>query len=225
MTISADLLDAAAKLDALLERAERLDSRMAILNEAASVSDVASGYESDLGDLVQSLLRGGHRLSKGAFRRDMRKAVKDWAKQMFNVAWEEGGGDIDETEADDLALLEDFTSEQQGYVSDFADWLTAKESDLDAVPDRLSLWAASLENFGGQIKARAMGDPSLTFDGDDGEESCDECQEWKGQTHRLSFWEKRGLTKRNGNENFGCKRFDNCHHSFFHTKTGEMVIP
>ena len=194
------------------------------LKAEATIDDVASGFENDLGDLIQSLLRGGHRLSKSDFRRDVKKLIKDWAKQIFNVGWEEGGGDIADIESDDLALLEEFTQEQQGHVNDFSDWLTDKESDLDDVPDRVSLWAESMTNLGQQARARAMGDPSLRFDGDDGEESCEECQEYKGQTHRLSWWEKRDLTKRNGNENYGCKRFDNCHHSFFHARTGEKVI-
>jgi len=75
-----------------------------------------------------------------------------------------------------------------------------------------------------QAKARGMGDPPLRYDGDDGEESCEECQEYKGQTHRRTWWDKRGLLARNGNPNFGCRRFDNCHHSYFHARTGEKVI-
>lgn len=193
---------------------------------AATIDDVVSGYGDDLSGLVQELLRGGHQLSKADFRRDMKKAIKDWAKQVFEVAWEEGGGSIDETETDDLALLQDFVSEQQSHVSDFSDWLTDKETDLDEAPERVDLWEESMQNFGERVKLRAEGDPMIYLDGDDGEESCDECQEYKGKdnAHRLSWWEKRGLTARNGNENFGCRRFAHCHHSYYYVKNGELAI-
>lgn len=200
----------------------------------ATISDIAHGYESDLAELVQSLLRGGHRLSKADFRRDMRKAIKDWAKQMFNVAWEEGGRNVDDIEGDDLALLDNFVPEQQSFVPDFSDWLTDKESDLDAVPGRLALWVASMENFGGQVKARAMGNPRLTLKLRPGsqraKEPCDTCAELEGETHTLAWWSGKNpdgadYTKRNGNDAYICGHWEEaCFHSFFHAKTGEMVI-
>ena len=222
--ISNEHRQAAQKLAGIVSSLVRTFAQAQFIKAQATVDDVAQGFGDNLGDLIQELLRGGHRLSKANFRRDMKKLVKDWSKQVFEVGWEEGGGDIADVESDDLALLEGFVSEQQGFVGAFSDWLTDKESDLDAVPDRVATWAASMENLGQRAKARAMGDPQLRYDGDDGEESCEECQEYKGQTHRLSWWEKRGLLARNGNPNFGCKRFDNCHHSFFHARTGEKVI-
>lgn len=227
MKLSLRVRAALLKLDGLLEKAVRLI-------EAATVDDMARGFEDDLGDLIQSLLRGGKRLSKADFRRDMKKMIKDWAKQMFGVAWEAGGGDVDKAEAEDLALLEDFTSEQQGFVSDFADWLTDKDSDLDAVPDRVALWGASLENFGSRVKARAMGNPRLTLKLRPGakrsKEPCDTCSELEGETHTLAWWQGgnpdgEDYTKRNGNDAYICGHWDDaCNHSFYHAKTGDLVI-
>lgn len=189
----------------------------------ATIDAMIAGYRSDLGDLVQSLLRGGKRMSKAQFRRDMKATIKDYAREGFAVAWEEGGGDVKETEAADVAIIDEWRGEQQGFVDDFADWLTNKDSDLDAVPDRLDKWALSFQNFCERVKLMAQGDPMLTYDGDDGEESCTQCQEYKGQSHRLSWWEKRGLTKRNGNDNFDCGRWPACQHHFF-DGAGKQVI-
>lgn len=197
------------------------------LNAQAGVKSIESAvddYRSQLADLVQELLRGGHRLSKVDFRRQHKALIKSSGKDTFGEGWAEGEGDPDDMTPDDLQLLFDFVSEQQGHVNDFSDWLTDKASDLEEVPDRLDVWAMSMTNLGQQAKARAMGDPQLTFDGKDGDESCDECQEYVGETHRLSWWEKRGLTKRNGNDNFTCGRWQHCHHHFYHAKTGDLVI-
>jgi hypothetical protein len=193
------------------------------IKATASIGDMVDGYTNDIGELVQNLLRGSGRLSKADFRRQMKSTIKAYAREGFSVAWEEGGGDVNETEAADIALIDEFTKEQQGFVDDFADWLTNKDSDLDQVQGRVDMWGASYQNYLEVVKLRAQGDPMLRYDGEDGAESCEECQEYKSQSHRLSWWEKRGLTKRNGNEEFTCGRWPNCQHSFYNAK-GEVVI-
>jgi len=211
-----------------------MDTRTRAVKAQATVDDVAQGFGNDLGDLIQELLRGGHRLSKADFRRDMKKLVKDYARQVFEVGWEEGGGDVAEVESDDLALLEGFVNEQQNYVNDFSDWLTDKESDLDIVPDRVALWVASMMNLGQQAKARAMGNPRLTLRRRPGapipKAPCDTCAELENTTHTLAWWRGKNpdgadYTKRNGNEAYICGRWDEaCYHSLFHARTGEKVI-
>ena len=201
----------------------QVDSYLRGLRNLAVSDTLIDGYKNDIGNLVQELLRGSGRLSKAQFRHDMKGIVKDYAREGFRVAWEEGGGDVNETEAGDVELIDEWRTEQQGFVDGFADWLKNKDSDLDLVDSRLESWAASFQNFLERVKLRAEGDPMLAYDGDDGQESCDECQEYKGQRHRLSWWEKRNLTKRNGNDNYGCGRWDNCHHHFYNS-AGDLVI-
>src|SRR3990167_9941223 len=123
----------------------------------ATIDDMASGYSNDLGDLIQSLLRGGHRLSKADFRRQMKGQIRDYAREGFRVAWEEGGGDVVEAKPDELGKIQDWTKEQQSFVNDFSDWLTNKDSDLDAVPERVAFWASAYESFLNDIKTTAMG--------------------------------------------------------------------
>jgi len=208
-----------AAREALIEMAVTIG----IIDKFGVSDTMVDGYRNDLGNLIQELLRGGGRMSKAQFRHDMKGIIKAYAREGFRVAWEEGGGDVNETEAADIELIDEWRTEQQGFVDGFTDWLKDKTSDLDLVTSRLDSWAASFQNFMERIKLRAEGDPMLKLDGDDGQESCDECQEYKGQSHRLSWWEKRDLTKRNGNENYGCGRWDNCQHHFFNKK-GEQVI-
>src|SRR3990167_3470720 len=142
--------------------AVRLASQMPVLHAAkaeATTDDMLSGYADDLGNLIQELLRGGHRTSKADFRRQMKGQIRDYAREGFRVAWEEGGGDVAEAKPDELAKIDEWKTEQQSHVNDFSDWLTNKEPDLDAVPDRLALWAASFEHFLNTVNAMASGDP------------------------------------------------------------------
>jgi len=216
-----------ARFNLAIQRLEsaltQVDSYLNSLRNLAVSDTLADGYKNDIGNLVQELLRGSGRLSKAQFRHDMKGIIKDYAREGFRTAWEEGGGNVEETESDDIAMIDEWRTEQQGFVNDFSDWLKDKDSDLDLVDSRIDAWVSSFVNFIERVKLRAEGDPMLTYDGDDGSESCDECQEYKEQSHRLSWWEKRNLTKRNGNDNYGCGRWDNCHHHFYNS-TGEMVI-
>src|SRR3990167_2067121 len=99
--------------------AVRLASKMPVLHAAkaeATIDDMLSGYEGDLQGLIQELLRGGHRLNKADFRRQMKGQIRDYAREGFRVAWEEGGGDVDEVKSDELAKIDDWKNEQQGHV-------------------------------------------------------------------------------------------------------------
>lgn len=207
---------------AIMEASEWMRTRDALKTIARAV-DV---YRAQIGALVQSLLRGGGRMSKGAFRAAFKKAISDNAPLVWREGWIEGDGNPEDIGREESVTVDDFIQEQQGFVNDFSDWLTSKDSDLDEATDRLDAWAASMKNLGDLARARAMGDPSLTFktDGAHSEVGCDECDEYEGQTHKLSWWEERGLTKRNGNDNFGCGRWGPCPHHFYHAKTGKMVI-
>ena len=220
--ISNEHRQAAQKLAGIVSSLVRTFAQAQFIKAQATVDDVAQGFGDNLGDLIQELLRGGRRLSKADFRRDMKKLVKDWAKQVFEVGWEEGGGDVADVESDDLALLEGFVSEQQGFVNEFSDWLTDKESDLDAVPDRVALWASSMANLGQQAKARAMGDPVGEWEYGD-TEHCDTCLELNGQRHRVSWYVKRDYNPRTPGAAMDCGGY-RCQCQVKHVKTGERLL-
>lgn len=190
-----------------------------------SLDDVLREYESVLTRMALDALK--NKTGKIDFRRALKEMLRRLGPRAFEQGWREGDGDIADIEPEDLMVLRDWTDEQVGRVNDFAAWLAATDSTEATrieVGARVALWVASMRNLGQIAKARALGDPLLRLDGDDGEESCDECQEYTGQVHRLSWWDKRGLIKRNGNDNYGCGRWEHCHHHFFHARTGALVI-
>lgn len=200
-----------------------------LLYAAKSINQALREYEATLTRFAFDVLNG----NSGAvdFRRAHKALIKSSAKSAFEEGWIEGGGKLDDTEADDIATIGDFVSDQSAYVNDFGAWLVTTddkgkrnwEMKLRQLAERIAAWVLALQNFAERTAARAKGDPYLTYAGDDGEESCEECQEYKGQRHRLSWWEKRDLLKRNGNDNFGCGRWAPCQHHFYYDD-GKLAV-
>ena len=188
----------------------------------ASTDDMLSGYTDDLGTLIESLLRGGHRLSKSDFRRDMKGQIRDYAREGFRIAWEEGGGDVAEAKPDELSKIQDWTKEQQSHVNDFADWLTNKDSDLDAVPDRVALWAAAYESYLNDIKTAAMGDQVGEWKYGD-TEHCDTCLELNGQRHRVSWFKDQNYYPQKPGADMDCGGY-RCQCEVVNPKTGERIL-
>lgn len=201
-----------------------------LLNENKSIESSLIVFGESLASLVQELLRGSGRLSKADFRSQMKDLIASSAKDIFEEGYIEGKGDPEEATDDDIGLLDTFVNEQKDFVDNFSDWLKDRESNLDEVPNRIETWVASFRNLGQQAKARALGDPTLRFGGEDGEENCVTCAELSGQAHRLSWWQGKNpdgvdYTRRNGNEAYECGHWDNhCQHHFYHARTGELII-
>ena len=205
--------------------AVRLATQMPVLHAAkaeAGIGNMLSGYTDALRELIQSLLRGGPRTSNADFRREMKGQIRDYAREGFRVAWEEGGGDVAEAKPDELSKIHDWSKEQQAHVNDFSDWLTAKESDLDAVPDRVALWAAAYESFLNDVKTAAMGDPMGKWVYGD-TEHCDTCLELNGQTHRLSYYKENGYYPRKPGAEMDCGGY-HCDCEVQNPKTGERLL-
>lgn len=196
---------------------------------AKSINQALREYENVLTRQAYEVLNGTSDAID--FRRAHKALLKSSAKSAFEEGWIEGGGKLEDAEPDDIAMIGDFVTEQSGFVNDFATWLASTDDNgkrnwemkRRQLAERIAAWVLALQNFAERVAARAKGDPYLTFDGDDGAESCDECQEYKGQRHRMSWWEKRDLIKRNGNDNYGCGRWAPCHHHFYYDD-GKLAV-
>ena len=196
-----------------------------------SLNEVLREYENNLTRFSFDVLN--EQLGKVDFRRAHKELIRQLAARAFGEGWQEGGGDLSDIGSKELDSIQDWIDGQVEHVNDFAAWLVSTDADgkinteakRRELDDRIDLWVASLRGLGQLGEAKAQGDPIIYLDGDDGVESCEECQEFKGRenAHRLSWWEKRGLLTRNGNANYGCGRWENCHHSFYN-RVGELVI-
>jgi hypothetical protein len=190
-----------------------------------TIGQIVKEYNDRLTRLVYDTFRTGDAID---MRRAHRAMMKDLGLKCYHEGMREGG--IDEPDSDDVAVAQDALDEwaaiQFEYVNQFARDAAAAKADptlRPAILDRIPLWADSMRNFGEAGKMYALGNIALRFDGDDGEESCDDCQRYKGQRHRRNWWAARGLLERNGNPNYECGRWDNCHHSFYND-AGEVIV-
>ncbi len=195
--------------------------------EVKTITQVVTGYTNRLTTLVKDTIRTGDAVE---MRRAHKALLKNVARDVYRDGLREGGTDPQDMDSEERAAvdeaLDDWLGNQLEYVNQFAKDTAQVKKDKtgrDAILARVDLWAESLRNFGESGRLYALGNIPLTFDGDDGEESCDDCQRYKGQRHTRNWWAQRGLLERNGNERFECGRWDNCHHNF-RDDNGKVIV-
>jgi len=158
-------------------------------------------------------------------RNAFKRAMVEGLGAAFDLGWADGGGDgvpsgdaldwfnarieaefgfIDMLfqEAKELRKEEDF---------DYFAWATQRA-------DGYTRTTREVYNVG---KLRASKDVMVTFLGDDGAESCPECQQLKGQRHRVSWFVRRNFVPPHGT-GLSCHRGRYCRH-FLQNDKGEQV--
>jgi hypothetical protein len=193
--------------------------------EVKTIGQIVKEYDDRLSRLVHDTFRTGDAID---MRRAHRAMLKDLGLKSYHEGMREGGINEPDVEDNETAqdALDEWIAGQFEHVNQFAKDAAAAKRNPDlqsAVLARIPLWVDSLRNFGEAGKLYALGNIMLTFDGDDGEESCLDCQRYKGQRHKRNWWAVRGLLERNGNPNYECGRWDNCHHSFLDDK-GTVIV-
>ncbi len=197
-----------------------------------SVNEVVRDYRDILENLVVDAANGEYANRRSTFVQGMQTAIIDGAQLIYTEGLKEGGREPPEIEKADQDVIDDWILSQTGNVGSFADDARAvaklsgdeRTAARNAMLTRVGQWVESLAQFGRLAELNASGnDVWLTYDGEDGEESCAHCRKMKGQRHRKSWWEKRGLLARNGNPNFDCGRWENCNHNYYND-AGEWVL-
>lgn len=148
------------------------------------------------------------------------RAIVEHYSEAFYKGYEEASGQGDTVAAEDDSWLTDIINSSIGYMADlFAklkDIRKAGGYDADAIARaRADGYATTLDSVYGHGRILGNTNIMLTFSGPDGNESCGQCQKYKGQRHRGKWWIKYDLVRRNGNENFDCGRWDKCKHNLY----------
>lgn len=210
-------------IDAMISAADFL----AVRYNVKTIAQIVTGYRNRLTSIVKDAFKSGDAVT---MRQQHKALLRNAAPDVYREGYREGGIDPKDLEPDDRAnydeAIDDWIASQIEFVNQFAKDAAAAKRDKparDAILARVDQWSASLNNFGEAGRVAALGNIMLTFDGDDGEESCDDCQHYKGQRHRRDWWAKRGLLERNGNTNYECGRWDNCHHDF-RDDNGKVIV-
>jgi len=214
-------MDARARLRSAILQAVKLLRRMRVVAVKDAAEEV-DFYADLFSDYTDQGLDG--RMGATDLARALREVIRENGRQIYVQAAEDCGVPEEELDDDDDTILEGWIASQLDHVADYAkDVIDARgdEAATEGIQGRVSAWVEAARSLSTMACMNAKKNVMLTFDGDDGEESCDECQEYKGQRHRASWWLERDLVRRNGNENYTCGRWEPCQHNFY-TDDGEL---
>lgn len=145
-------------------------------------------HDAIAGSLITYFEGGSLPASRNAFKRATVEAFGD----AFDLGWVLGGG----TMPPDTSALEWFNARvdaELGYIDllfqDAKQLRKEEEFDILAwVSARADGYINTLKEIYNNAYLRAMDNKMVTFDGDDGEESCDTCQKLKGKRHKISWF-------------------------------------
>lgn len=190
----------------------------AAVPEGLDYDDVESDLRDRLKDAFISYLSSAGSVT--SYRNAARRALVEDIYSAFYAGFAEAAGDGSETTDEDEKAISTILNQQLDHMLNAFASLKEQRKDPDSlkeseVDDRVDDWAHMLFGVYGEGKLRGDRNKMLTFDGDDGTESCDECQEYKGQRHSAAWWLTRDLVRRNGNEHFGCGRWKPCQHNLY----------
>ena len=194
--------------------------------EAGDYYTVRSKYKYEIKTaILEYLISDGG--SVAGPKNQMKQAMVEAFGNAFDSGYEDGGGDVKEMRSGDSDWVANKQTTELGFIDQLFDRLREiKKEDPDEdntaeVDDRSESYASTLDGVYAEGKLRGSGNVMLTFEGEDGEESCKECRKWKGKRHAASFWIIRGLIPgQPGNVNFSCRGY-NCQHYLFDDK-GEI---
>lgn len=228
--MSDDLRDQIDQFSKLLDRAD-LFVQHAIHHDWSSrfrdksINQMVLEYRNQLDEWIDQALR--HRINIIDMRRQHKALIRSIAPRVVQEGLDEGG--IDEPDSDDEEFIDeligDWLASQIPHVDPFAKDAYNGVSDLGG---RLQAWTDAVRELGAKAKLYALGNISLTFKRDPrqkrSKEPCAECIKYEGKRHRYSWWNERGLLDRNGNDHFGCGRWEHCFHHFYNDKN-EVIYP
>lgn len=182
---------------------------MDILQELSlgEYSAIRQEYWARIFDAVFTYLTTSQNIN--AVKLPMRAAIGTAYPATADMAWIDGGGELPLDE-DALSVASAAESAELGYVEELANNLRMLKKDESfnsneaaAVAERHAEgYARSLDRLYNSIKVLAAGSKMLTFVGDDGTESCTDCQKYKGKRHKAKWWVANDAVP--PNRNFEC---------------------
>jgi hypothetical protein len=199
------------------------DETKAAIKAADGYPGVRSDYYHAVYDEVYGYLTGNRPVT--TFVQRLVTAAASAFINAAEIGYQDGGATLpldDET----AAWLRAATDSEFQHIDTLFERLSQEWEGIDPATEataRAEGYIQHLDTILSEAKVRAAGNKMLTFDGDDGKESCPECKKLKGKRHRASWWISNGLIPGPGNENFTCNGY-NCEHRLFDDEGNEYSI-
>lgn len=193
------------------------------MKQADSYGAIRDKLWIEIYDSVYDYLNGD--LTIASARNKMTLAISEAYINSADIAYQDGGGTLP-LDDDTASFANGELQAQLGYADSLFTTLKGlkKEGDYDAngeASDRADGYTGSMDALYNSVKTMAAGNTMLTFDGDDGKESCNDCKRYKGQRHRASWWISHNAVP--PNRNFECGGY-NCEHYLVDDDGKEFTI-
>lgn len=197
--------------------------KIGAIKAGGDLSSISSQYNDSI---IQALIdyfesEGSVTVPKGAYKRAMVEAFG----AAVDLGWTDGGN-APPIEEDVLSWFNARVNEESGYIDMVFEQAKAlrKETDFDYftwATERARGYTNSIKEVYNYARMSASKDIMVTFDGDDGAESCPDCQKYKGKRHRISWFVARDAVPPFGS-GLECHRGGRCQHGLMND-AGEWV--
>jgi hypothetical protein len=192
----------------------------AVFRAAGGFDGIRNTYWAIIYDAVYDYLTGTQSVT--TFKNAMKKGMVDAFVQAAELGYEDAGGELP-MDSETLAWLGDAQSSELENIDNLFSRLKQEWDGLDPINEafaRADGYVATVDAIFAQAKLRGSENILLEFGGEDGDESCPECQDLKGTKALKQYILDNNLIPAPGNDAFTCKGY-NCLHYWFNPKTGE----
>ena len=179
---------------------------------AGDLSSVNKKYHDVITRQLTTFFEGG--AITGA-RNQFKQATSAAFLDAFELGWTDGGAELP-LDDDGLEWLGARQSQEFGYIDML--FQEAKELRKEYEFDSFAWTTARADGYTNTLKEvynnarmRAMPNQMVTFDGDDGQESCPDCQKLKGKRHKISWFVSRNYVPPFGT-GLECHKGGHCQH-------------
>jgi len=180
----------------------------ATIKAVYSYESVRNDYWAAVYDAVEGYLSSSRPVT--AFQNSFLNAMNSAFQTAFEYGYTDAGGEVP-VDADAQAWLDGQISAEAGNIRELFARLKDNR-DIDAIAEafaRADGYASTLDQIYNTGKTFGAKNKMLTMVGDDGAESCKDCQRLKGQRHRASWWAEHDLIP--GSSSYECQGF-HCEH-------------
>lgn len=155
---------------------------------------------------IQAIIQDGldRTITKAGCAARVRGAIQRYGKQAYLDGLEHGCVDPSDYDEDDARIVADLAVRDSQYVTNMVnDIYSDPPPNIDA-ESRAQMWMGTSDEFYYAGIESADKNGMYSFEGDDGKESCVDCQRLKGQKHRMSWWVSKELRPGIDHDNFEC---------------------
>lgn len=194
MTLSKIIMDTVRVMPEIVPHLSPDAQRYVLLHrerkaESGDLASINAPYHDAITEALTTFFEGGSIAGpRNAFKRATSAAFLD----AFELGWAMGGGSLPIDE-DALSWLDARLNQEFGYIDML--FQEAKELRKEDGFDSFTWSTARADGYTNTLREifnvgnlRASKDKMVTFDGEDGAESCDTCQKLKGKRHKISWF-------------------------------------